>query len=77
MTSPHIVFVARLVWPVLALDDRVPVVGGAEVQQTLQMRALQRAGCRISVLTQDHGQPALVDCDGVAVHCIPAPDHRG
>jgi glycosyltransferase involved in cell wall biosynthesis len=77
MTSPHIAFVARLVWPVLARDGRVHVVGGAEVQQTLQMRALQRAGCRISVLVQDHGQPALVDCDGIAVHRIPAPRGRG
>jgi glycosyltransferase involved in cell wall biosynthesis len=77
MTLPHIAFVARLVWPVLARDGRVPVVGGAEVQQTLQMRALQRAGCRISVLTQDHGQPARVDCDGIAVHRIPAPGGRG
>jgi glycosyltransferase involved in cell wall biosynthesis len=77
MSLPHIAFVASQVWPVLARDVRVPMVGGAEVQQTLQMRALQRAGWRVSVLTRDHGQPALVDCDGIAVHRIPAPGRRG
>lgn len=77
MTAPHIAFVAGQVWPVLARDARVGVVGGAEVQQTLQMRALQRAGCRVSVLTRDYGQPALVDCEGIAAHRIPVPGRRG
>jgi glycosyltransferase involved in cell wall biosynthesis len=52
-------------------------VGGAEVQQSVQMRALRRAGCRVSVLVKDHGQPEVVDCDGITVHKIPDSGQRG
>jgi glycosyltransferase involved in cell wall biosynthesis len=41
------------------------------------MRALLRAGCRISVLTKDHGQPDVVDCDGITVYKIPDSGQRG
>ena len=74
---PHIAFVARHVWPVLSGARDIAFVGGAEVQQTVQMRALRRAGCRISVLVRDHGQPPQVDCDGIAVHRIPEVAGRG
>ncbi|MGA1318122.1 MAG: glycosyltransferase family 4 protein [Rubrivivax sp.] len=70
-------FVARHVWPVLSGARDIAFVGGAEVQQTVQMRALRRAGCRVSVLVRDHGQPAQVDCDGIAVHRIPESGRRG
>jgi len=77
MTALHVCFVAVNIYPVLAGDPRIAFVGGAEVQQSVQMRALQRAGCRISVLTRDHGQDEVVDCDGIAVHRIPDVAGRG
>jgi glycosyltransferase involved in cell wall biosynthesis len=77
MPVPHIAFIAPRIYPVLSGDDRRPFVGGAEVQQSLQMRALQKAGWRVSVLTQDHGQPAVLDCEGITVHRIPPAAGRG
>lgn len=73
----HIAFLAPRIWPVLSRDAQARFVGGAEVQQSVQMRGLQAAGCRISVLTQDHGQPATADCDGITVHRVPAQGRRG
>jgi glycosyltransferase involved in cell wall biosynthesis len=74
---PHICFIAVHIYPVLSGQSGIAFVGGAEVQQSVQMRALLRAGCRISVLTKDHGQPDVVDCDGITVHKIPDSGHRG
>jgi glycosyltransferase involved in cell wall biosynthesis len=76
-TPLHVCFIAMHIYPVLAGDTRIAFVGGAEVQQSVQMRALRRAGCRVSVLTRDHGQPAVVDCDGIEVHRVPDVAGRG
>jgi glycosyltransferase involved in cell wall biosynthesis len=62
---------------VLSGHRGIAFVGGAEVQQSVQMRALRRAGCRVSVLVKDHGQPDVVDCDGITVHKIPDSGARG
>ena len=70
-------FIAVHIYPVLAGHRGIAFVGGAEVQQSVQMRALLRAGCRISVLTKDHGQPDVVDCDGITVYKIPDAGRRG
>ena len=77
MNLPHICFIAVHIYPVLAGHRGIAFVGGAEVQQSVQMRALLRAGCRISVLTKDHGQPDVVDCDGITVYKIPDGGQRG
>lgn len=77
MSGLHICFIAVHIYPVLVRGSAIPFVGGAEVQQSVQMRALQRAGYRISVLTKDHGQPDVVDADGIAVHKIPDTGTRG
>lgn len=77
MKQPHVCFIAVHIYPVLSGHRGIAFVGGAEVQQSVQMRALLRAGCRISVLTQDHGQPDVVDCDGITVHKIPDSAQRG
>lgn len=75
--TPHIAFIAPRIYPVLVPDPRRPFVGGAEVQQSLQMQALREAGWRVSVLTQDHGQPGEVSCDGLMVHRVPPGAGRG
>lgn len=76
-TPVHVCFVAAHIYPVLVPGSGLPFVGGAEVQQSVQMRALQRAGYRVSVLVKDDGQPEVVDAGGIAVHKIPSDAGRG
>ena len=52
----HICFVAPNLWPVLARDAGIRMVGGAGVQQSVLIRLLQRDGYRVSVVTQDFGR---------------------
>ncbi|MES2090174.1 MAG: glycosyltransferase family 4 protein [Pseudomonadota bacterium] len=73
----HICFIAINIYPVLVKDSGLDFVGGAEVQQTVQMRALQRAGYKVSVLVKDVGQADVVDCDGISIHKIPDSANRG
>jgi glycosyltransferase involved in cell wall biosynthesis len=74
---PHICFVAVNIYPVLVRSTEIEFVGGAEVQQTVQIRALRRAGFRISVLVKDHGQPDRVEFEGVSIYKIPSAIGRG
>lgn len=74
---PHICFVAVNIYPVLVRSTEIEFVGGAEVQQTVQIRALRRAGFKISVLVKDHGQPDLVEFEGISIYKIPSPEGRG
>lgn len=65
---PHVCFVAPMVWPILARDPNLPVVGGAEVQQAYIARGLARAGYRVSMICLDYGQPEYERIDGIAMH---------
>ena len=67
MSLPHVCFVAPLAWPVLARDARIPIMGGAELQQSILARALARAGYRVSMICADFGQPQDALLDGVTV----------
>ena len=73
--GPHICFVAMNIFPVLSGESSDELVGGAEVQQTLLVRALAADGFRVSVLTADHGQPEVVDSGGVRIHRVRSPWH--
>jgi glycosyltransferase involved in cell wall biosynthesis len=64
----HICFVAPRLWPVLARDAAIKWIGGAEVQQSVLIGLLQRDGYRVSVITQDFGQPPRAMVEGVTVH---------
>lgn len=77
MKLPHLCFIAVHIYPVLVPGSGLSFVGGAEVQQTVQMRALQRAGYRISVLVKDYGQPDVVASDGITLYRIPSDAGRG
>lgn len=72
--KPSICFVAPAIYPVLAGSTSIESVGGAEVQQAILARTLQRAGYRVSVVTMDYGQPARVEIDGICVYRAHTPD---
>jgi glycosyltransferase involved in cell wall biosynthesis len=72
--KPHVCFVAPTTWPVLAGDRSIPVVGGAEVQQSMIAPALARRGWRVSMIALDYGQPDRAVVKGVTVHKIHKPD---
>lgn len=77
VSRPHVCFVAMNIYATLTGSTSVTSVGGAEVQQTILARALVADGFRVSVLTADHGQPELVECDGVRIYRVPDPGSRG
>jgi glycosyltransferase involved in cell wall biosynthesis len=68
--KPHICFVAPYLWPVLARDASIKVVGGAEVQQAVLARLFRRAGYRVSVICQSFGQPERAEVDGIQVRTL-------
>ena len=71
---PHVCFLAPTTWPLLASDHSIPVVGGAELQQTVLATALARRGYRVSMICIDYGQPDATVVDGVTVHKMHKPD---
>ena len=72
--KPHLCFVAPYVWPVLARDASLQIVGGAEVQQTVLARLFARAGYRVTVVSLDYGQPDGTEVDGISVRKLYRPD---
>jgi glycosyltransferase involved in cell wall biosynthesis len=72
--KPHICFVAPTTWPILTAADGIPVVGGAEVQQSMIAPALARRGYRVSMICLDYGQDDAVRVKGVTVHKAHKPE---
>jgi glycosyltransferase involved in cell wall biosynthesis len=64
----HVCFVAPFAWPVFSGDRNIKLVGGAEVQQTILMRLLQKKGYRVSLVCLDFGQPQGAVVDGITVY---------
>ena len=71
--KPHVCFVAPTTWPVFAGARDIPVVGGAEVQQSMIAPGLVRRGWRVSMITLDYGQPDRSVVRGVTVHRLHKP----
>lgn len=74
--KPHVCFVAPTTWPVIAGSRDIPVVGGAEVQQSMIAPALVKRGWRVSMISLDYGQPDASVVRGVTVYRINKP-HEG
>lgn len=65
---PHVCFVAPHAWPVFSRDERLQVVGGAEVQQAILARLFSAAGYQVSMICLDFGQPERARLDDITVH---------
>lgn len=64
---PQICFVAPNTYPLLAGDEQLPVIGGAELQQAIVSRALVERGYAVSMICRDFGQDEQVEVDGIRV----------
>lgn len=69
----HVCFVSPYLWPVFSRDPHIKVVGGAEVQQAILARLFAGAGHRVTLVTQDYGQPDGAVIDGITVRKSFAP----
>ena len=66
----HVCFVAPNLWLVFSGQTGIPFAGGAELQQAILARLLAAEGWRVSIITQDFGQPDGVEIDGVVVRKV-------
>ena len=72
--KPHICFVAPTAWPLFSGNLDIPVVGGAELQQSFLAPALVQRGYKVSMITLDSGQEDRTVVKGVTVHKLYKPD---
>lgn len=73
-SKPHVCFVAPTAWPLFSGDKEIPVVGGAEVQQSLIAPALAKRGFKVSMIALDYGQEDRTTLKDVTVHKLYKPD---
>ena len=66
--KPSLCFVAPNIYPVLAGDRNLSIVGGAEVQQSMLGRAFVAEGYRVSTVCTNLGQPEGIEVDGIRVY---------
>lgn len=64
---PKICFVAPNAYPVLAGDEQLAVIGGAELQQVIVSRLLVERGYPVSMVCRNFGQDDALEIDGIRV----------
>src|SRR5688572_2521369 len=64
---PHICFVAPNAYPLLSGDEKIQVIGGAELQVVIVAKLLAARGRRVSMICLDFGQPERTEIEGVTV----------
>lgn len=72
--APSICFVGLRNLPVLAREYGRHGAGGAELQQTLLARALERRGVRVSMIVADYGQPDGATWDRIKTYKAARPE---
>jgi len=70
---PHVCFLAPTTWPTFAGAKDIPVVGGAELQQTIVAKSLAARGYRVSMISIDYGQQDGTEVDGVRIYNMHKP----
>lgn len=67
-TLLNICFVAPHAFPLLARDEKINVIGGAELQMVIVAKELAMRGHKISMVCLDYGQNDKVEIDGIRVY---------
>ena len=70
----RVCFVAPTTWPLIAGAGDIPVIGGAELQQTVVATALAGRGYDVSMISMDFGQEEGSVVRGVRMLKMHAPD---
>jgi len=71
--KPHVCFLAPTTWPTFAGSKDIPVIGGAELQQTIIAKELAARGYRVSMISIDYGQQDGAVVDGVRIYNMHKP----
>lgn len=66
ISKPKICLISFNSYPILS-QAKIPIAGGAELQQVLLARALQQSGFDVSVIVLDYGQKSIEVRDGVKI----------
>ena len=73
-SRPRVCFLAPTTWPMLSGSLSIPVVGGAELQQSVIAPELARRGFDVSMISMDFGQEEGTYLKGVRLLKMHAPD---
>ena len=71
---PRVCFVAPTTWPMMAGSREIPVIGGAELQQSVIAPELARRGYDVSMISMDFGQEEGSHLKGVRLLTMHKPD---
>jgi glycosyltransferase involved in cell wall biosynthesis len=72
--KPRVCFLAGTTWPTIAGSREIPVIGGAELQQSVIAPELARRGFDVSMISMDFGQEEGSVVKGVRMLKMHTPD---
>ncbi len=65
---PTICFVAPNAYPIIAGDEKTPLIGGAELQQVIVAKGLAERGYAVHMICLDFGQQEVAEISGVKIY---------